>query len=595
MLRKAKKQYYSAKIAQQSGDIKQVWKLVREVTGIGVKKRIAPDNPTTNTSDNFNNFFTNVGKNFPAQSQADPLHSCQNKIFEEDFQLASVTTEEIRSEILKLPCNKAVGHDGITTKVLKAIVDLLSEPLSRIMNNSLQNGTYPNILKIARVVPIYKSGDRENPSSYRPISVLSIVNTLFEKVIRSRLCRFLGSNDIICPEQHGFITNRSTTTAVFTLAQFVNSVLHDNEIAVSVFLDIKKAFDTVSHSILLKKLESYYGFTEKTLQLFSSYLAERKQCVVFDRISSGFRKITCGIPQGTVLGPMLFSLYINDLPSALSRKTIMYADDTALLFRGNSLCTLKKEITAELAQISAWFARNKLALNVAKTKYIIFHSRRKNLDYSHLGLEIDNAPIERVSAFKYLGVLIDENLNWKDEVNYISRKLAFACFTLIKAKCYFPYNVLRSLYFSIFHTQLSYCSEIWGFTYLTYTEPIKRLQKRALRIITASSSSCPSSDLFSSTRILPFTSQRNYKTAVLINSIINTNFPLPVSTFSTPTRNTRHAGNGNFNLPTCRNVYGERLIQFTGAKIWNTIPLEIKLARNFKFTCKMHFVSLSCS
>lgn len=314
---------------------------------------------------------------------------------------------------------------------------------------------------------------------------------------------------------------------------------------------------------------------------------------MFDRISSDFREITCGIPQGTVLGPMLFSLYINDLPSVLSCKTIMYADDTALLFRGNSLRTLKEQVTAELSHISTWFARNKLALNIAKTKYVIFHSRRKNLDYSHLHLEIDNSPIERVSTFKYLGVQIDENMNWKDEINYISKKLAFACFTLIKARCHFPYNVLRSLYFSIFHSQISYCSEIWGFTYPTYIEPIVRLQKRALRIITSSSTT--SSDLFSSTRILPFTSQRNYKTAVLINSIINTNFPLHVSTFSAPTRNTRHAGNGNFNLPNCRNVYGERLIQFTGAKIWNTIPIEVKLARKFNSTCKIHFVNQSCS
>ncbi|XP_075752074.1 vacuolar protein sorting-associated protein light isoform X4 [Rhipicephalus microplus] len=483
MIRKSKKCYYTNLVKKNDGNTKKIWQIVKDVTGMGSKERITPDNPTREVADNFNDYFTNIGlslaRKFPTHMQNlnAPCTVTNN------FDLCDVTEDDIRQVINKLPGNKAAGHDAISSRILKENIDVLCGPLCHIFNHAFSSKTYPSILKTAKVIPVYKSGDRNLPDSYRPISVLSSINTTLEKLISSQLRHFLGEQNVLCPQQHGFVANRSTSTAVSMLTQYINSALHENNIAIAVFLDIRKAFDAISHSILLEKMHSY-GIKGNSLDFFSSYLSARKQKVVIGDIKSSYGYIKCGVPQGSVLGPILFSLYINDVPRSLQRsRALMYADDTVLVFTGHSLADLQNDAMTDLSNISEWFARNQLTVNCTKTKYMVFHSRRKHIDAESLNLTINNTPIQQVPCFKYLGVTFDEHLHWHEQVQSVCAKLAYGCYSLIKARQYFPQAILRTLYFSLCHCHIGYCLESWGVTYNSYLKTLERLQKRTLKII----------------------------------------------------------------------------------------------------------------
>ncbi|MDD9361468.1 MAG: reverse transcriptase family protein, partial [Anaplasma sp.] len=273
------------------------------------------------------------------------------------------------------------------------------------------------------------------------------------------------------------------------------------KIAVVVYLDIKKAFDTVNHSILLNKLHQY-GFRGKTSQLFSSYLSDRKQCVVINDFTSTPRTVLTGVPQGSVLGPILFSLYVNDFPSILKySEALMYADDTALIFVGDTIGELQDKINEELTTVLAWFTSNQLTLNLKKSKYTVFHSKKKAINYDELVIRLDNTKLQHVACYKYLGVLFDSDMHWKSQIKHICSKIAYGCYTLLKARECFDLFILRILYFAFVHSQLVYCIESWGNTYATYLDPVTRLQKRAIRFITFSRTTDPSRRLFLSLNV----------------------------------------------------------------------------------------------
>lgn len=292
------------------------------------------------------------------------------------------------------------------------------------------------------------------------------------------------------------------------------------------------------------------------------------------------------------MGPILFSLYVNDLPSALkSSKSVIYADDTALLFSGKSLSELQSTINSELSNISTWFACNKLTLNRDKTKYVVLRSRYAKCDTIGMQIHLVGGTIEQLDNIKYLGVLLDSNLNWRPHISSICMKLASACSLLIKCRECLNLNIPKIVYFSIFHCHITYCSESWSGTYKTYLDPIIRLQKRALRIMTYTRPHDDNSFLFNQLGILPFSMACEMKVAILINNILRGNHSLSPSLFIAPNRNTRSATNINFNLPVTRNTYGQRLLEFHGAKIWNAVPPEVKMSNYFTRAVKKLYLS----
>ena len=291
-------------------------------------------------------------------------------------------------------------------------------------------------MKIAKITPLFKSGDTVKLSHYRPISVLPVFSKLLERIMYNRVYSHLINHQLLYERQFGFQKNCSAEYAILQLTKEIYESFDENKFTLGVFIDLSKAFDTVNHKILLKKL-TYFGIKGVYLDWFKSYLRNRKQFISYNDKSSSILDITCGVPQGSILGPLLFLLYVNDLQKASNIvKPIMFADDTNILFSDKHITSLFSTMNNELKNIQSWFNSNKLSLNASKTKYIFFHSQAHsdNIPLKLPKLEINTTTIVRESVIKFLGVLLDENLSWKTHINTIENKISKNLGILYKAR-----------------------------------------------------------------------------------------------------------------------------------------------------------------
>ena len=303
---------------------------------------------------------------------------------------------------------KSKGYDGIDMCMLKKIIPHILTPLRHICNTSLSQGIFPDEMKIARIIPLFKSGDKQNVSNYRPISLLPQFSKILEKIFNNRLMNFLNSNNLLYLRQYGFRKNMSTSMAIMELVENITNAIDNGKFTIGVFIDLKKAFDTVDHNILVTKLD-HYGIRGVAKKWLSSYLENRKQYVCFNGTDSGFLPVSCGVPQGSILGPSLFLLYINDLCNVSTRLTsILFDDDTSCFIEGTDLSDMCIQLSTEMNKLSTWFKTNRLSLNVSKTNCMIF-GRSNQPD--HHRVYIDNIVIERVNCNKFLGVIIDSKLS----------------------------------------------------------------------------------------------------------------------------------------------------------------------------------------
>ena len=335
-------------------------------------------------------------------------------------------------------------------------------------------------MKTAKVIPVFKSGNRSDFSNYRPISLLSQFSKILEKLFNLRLEQFLISNEILSNCQYGFRSCMSTVHAALELIESISTAVDNKKHCVGVFIDLKKAFDTVNHDLLVKKL-FFYGIRGTANAWLNNYLTNRNQYVIADDHSSGMRLITCGVPQGSVLGPVLFLLYINDICNVSNLlKFVLFADDTNIFCSSTSLHDLQDTINRELDKLFVWFSVNRLSLNLGKTNYMLFRSRPPD---NELALKINNVVLPRVAATKFLGIIIDDKLSWKPHIQSVKSKLSSVLSIMYKASKLINTTGMYILYCSLFHPYLSYCNEIWGNTYTSNVKCLFTLQKKAIRLI----------------------------------------------------------------------------------------------------------------
>ena len=302
-----------------------------------------------------------------------------------------------------------------------------SPMLANIYNACIASGCFPNILKLAEVIPIYKAGPKNLCSNYRPISIISPFSKFFEKCLYNQLYNYFTKNKLLNNNQYGFVKHCSTSDAVIDAYNELLLNLNKKKTTLSIFLDLSKAFDCINHGILLKKLQKY-GIRGEPLKLFQSYLTNRSQYTMVNNIPSDTNNITCGVPQGSTLGPLLFIIYVNDLPLSTKLKVRLFADDTNLTVSHHNSNDLEKAANDELKHISNWMKLNQLSINYKKTEYVIITNKKANLNYS---LKIDENNIRQSSCVKYLGILIDSSLNWKAQIQKVCSKLASACWLFI--------------------------------------------------------------------------------------------------------------------------------------------------------------------
>ena len=527
LLRVTERDYYRNKLNSFAGDLCQTWKLLNEIlnknkTIFSTDKFIKDDGTiVTNPCDIvecFNDFFVNVGDRLASDIPAATtnIKSYLRGSFVDSFVLRPTNPDEVVKITKAFSSKRSFGVDLLPVSVMKECIDPIADVLSHIINLSFSNGQFPDELKIAKVCPVFKGGSKSSFSNYRPISVLPSFSKVFEKIMYNRLESYIHSKNILINNQYGFRHMHSTYMAMLDMVNKVSESIDNHEVSIGIFIDLSKAFDTLNHSILLRKLE-HYGIRGTPLLWLNDYLTNRKQCVCFNNAVSLMRPITCGVPQGSILGPLLFILYVNDIVNCSKLlHFILFADDTNLFYSSSNYKDLMLTVNLELSKLSEWFRANRLSLNVAKTNYVLFGTRRKCLSDTHFSISINGNIIERATSTKFLGVYIDQDLNWKNHTAEIAKKISKSLGILNRVKYILPRSSLITLYRTMIHPYLIYCNIIWGGASLFALNRLVCLQKRALRLITCSYFRSPSNPLFIKLGILKLQDIHKYQSLMFL-------------------------------------------------------------------------------
>ena len=446
--------YYSNQLEIHKNYISKSWKILKQIIGKDSCKSstnqefcIGNTSITDSTAiaNGFNNFFVSLGQKLAKDITSDVNPMSHINSIEHSIVITDISYTEVTQVISTLK-NSSAGWDELPTFVAKKCISGYIEPLTYLINTSFTEGVFPKELKLARVVPILKIGDKTELTNYRPISVLSFFSKVFEKIMYTHLLDFIEQNKIIYKHQYGFRQKHSTQHAIITLVDRITNSLDKGDIVISIFLDLKKAFDTVDHPTLLNKLYAY-GIRGNAFNWVKSYLSERSQYVVYDSKQSKTQTVQCGVPQGSILGPLLFIIYMNDICNASELLfSILYADDTSVQISGNDITYLVSSMNAELELLSRWFKANKLSLNAQKTFYLVFHWAR--IKDHELSIQIDGSTLNRSRNIKYLGVIIDHKLNWCEHIAHVKNKVSKGIGILYKARQFLDKKSLHNLYYS---------------------------------------------------------------------------------------------------------------------------------------------------
>ena len=588
LIRTSKENYFKAKLSD-SKNSKESWQFINELLNKNSKtsqiREINFDGKTVTKDEEiaagFNEYFSTIGSMlFKAikDCDTDPL-SFLTVTHDNIFNFNFITIDEVISALNLLPPKKSSGLDGISAKLLKDAAHNIAGPLVDIFNLSLRTGIFPDDWKLAKVTPVFKDGNRNICGNYRPISVISVVAKVFEKLVYQQLKSFMIKNNILMDLQSGFRAKHSTET---TLLSSTNEWLcnMDKGLFTGVlFLDLEKAFDTVDHSILLAKLEKY-GIQGCSLEWFKSYLKGRKQvCSIYGKKSS-VKDINYGAPQGSNLGPILFLLYINDLPNSLKMsKPSMFADDTNLACIGRNSNEIEIKLNEELENVQRWLTANKLTFNDEKTEFMLIGSR------SHLA-SIDNRPIlklgyrhiRHVRYKKSLGMVLDEQLKWDKHNEVQCKKISNSIALLKRARPFVPRHTLIKMYNAIVLPHFNYCSTIWNDGSCSVINKLSKLQRRAARIITSSTYDIRSSQILKDLNWKPIeVDLKNRETVMTFKALTGLGPDYLEQLFNECNNDiySLRSNNTKLALPKPRTNFLKRSFSYRAAKSWNELPNEI--------------------
>ena len=411
--RKLKKKYYFDKLCecQNRG---QSWKVLKSITTNKSSSSTIPisSNDTLSVANKFNFHFANVANDLINGFDANLNDVVYSSDVDNVFVLHTVQEKDILKEILNLKNKKSVGVDDISTFILKTCANELIGSITYLINKSILDGKVPALWKIAKIIPLHKKGDKSNPDNYRPISLLPCISKILEKIIQIQLTKFLDVNKILVKEQSGFRARHSTTTALMRVTDDWLKAMDNGQYTGAVFIDLQKAFDMVNHELLLLKL-SGLGIAGKSLEWFASYLSNRKIITFLNNTLSEEYSINNGVPQGSLIGPILFAIFINDLASLFDKCSFhLYADDTVLYYSDKDPQVVETVLNEELNKVIKWMDKNKLKLNCTKTVGMLLGTRHMLIKHSNLNFKINDVNITNVDSVKYLGVIIDRELKW---------------------------------------------------------------------------------------------------------------------------------------------------------------------------------------
>lgn len=581
LIKKSKIKYFKSKIDKNKTCTKNLWSVVKEICNSNnsqnniTKIRNEENSIVTDTLEIcniFNNIYSNIGKNMAAKIYRNNNYKEQKiKTNGNSMFLAPTNPIEVRNCILKLKPNRAPGIDGIKSITLKNIADEISEIFAFIINRMFETGYYPMVFKISVVKPLFKSGDKMLVTNYRPISLITGFAKVVEMLLKLRLCNFLRKYDILSDKQFGFIEGKSTQDAIAELTKKIYHSLDKNKPSLCIFLDLAKAFDSVSHSHLLDCLEDI-GIRNTVLDIFRSYLNNRKQCVDIGGTRSEFRKVSFGVPQGTVLGPVLFLIYMNNIFSLKSEGHIIsFADDTAIYYEAETWPELKTKAENDLPNILEWLKFKLLTLNMEKTMFVpfgLYKNSIPNLDTLTVRSENELLQVKGTNNIKYLGIYIDCHLRWDVHINYVVKKLRKLVYMFKYIREILNTNNLIILYKSLVESHLTYGIIGWGGILNVHLKRLEIIQKRILKIILHKQITYPSEQLFEELHVFDIRQLYFYA--------------LALKTFSEKRDKITHKHHtrikNQMNLPTVlmRTTTGQRSHSYLGPKVFNSIPKIVR-------------------
>jgi len=512
------------------------------------------------------------------------------------FFLAPATPVEISNIIGKLK-NSKENYNDISVKILKLGNLTFGRILTDIYNRCLTCGVYPDALD-ARVTPIYKSGNANCVENFRPISILPTFNKIFEKLTYSRLYSFTTSKQIISAQQFGFKTGSDTQQAIYCLHDYILTALHNKLNCICIFVDFRKAFDTVNHDLLLRKLD-LYGIRGLVRKFFESYFKGRKQYTQVGDKRSSILDINIGVPQGSCLAPLLFNIYVNDLTYLFTDMlTVMFADDTVFLKSSGHLPTLVTNMQFKFNNFIEWCKFNRLSLNTDKTKFMVFTSSGYNGDPL---LTIDNTPIEKVLTFKYLGLILSSNVKHYDEIDLLTQKLSRFVYITYKIRKYFNLATAKMFYHSLIESQVTYGIAIWGGTLIITTRGIKlqNQQNKIIRNLFGIHLHVHNTEmLYKQIPILKLEDVYRLRVSTIIYSVLNSSKTPEVyrnilGLIVKHSYSTRHVN--DLVLPFPHSVAYKCNFIYSSVLVWNSIPISIRQSeslRNFTKSYKNYLFSL---
>ena len=608
-IRIAQREFVEQQIRQNPNNTRSIWKTIRSCIPkqpVNVKSFTKDDQTVANE---FNKFFSSVGKSTTEKIQllaskfnytpALDIFIPRNYPASDQFFFTKVECSQVKDIVNSIPNNKAPGIDKVPPRVIKESSPAIVPCITSIINASFESGVFPASWKIAEVFPILKNGDHEEPNNYRPISLLPILSKICERVALNQLTSYLTSNQRISAKQSGNKRWHSTETALISSTDFVLRAIDQKKITAVVYLDMSKAFDTINHAILLKKLKNI-GLSSSALQWFESYLSQRNQAVRINSVLSDRLPVVSGVPQGSVLGALLFSIYVNDLPNICQDcSTECYVDDTKLLlsFNANDPTQAIEKLNSDLQRIRNWCFDNCLMLNPEKTKLMVFGSRRMALKVPDFKLSLLGKEIIPVQTVKDLGVIFDPTLSFDNHISATVSSCMSKLSQLSRIRFVFNKELLENIINALVFSKLYYCSSVWSSTSACNVHKLQYVQNFAARIIHNVRKYDHISSTLRNLRWLPVKTILYYRDAILTFKCMAGRAPEYLTSEFVTRGSASRRLTRNFqqrNIPLFKTTTGQRTFYYRSVSIWNKLDSRLKQCEkpaSFKRALKKQLLS----